>query len=157
MLLFTFNRPESREVRLAGQDVHVQHNYLTHEADAAMYVATCKEGIKFLDQPSMKALGDLEVLIPKALSDRFGTDLQSDALWEAWIRSYAQTIYHPVATCALNTVVDQECRVFQVDGLRVADASIMPDALSGNTQAACIMIGEKAADMIARQYGLHIS
>lgn len=158
MLLFTFNRPESSgEVRLAGKDVHVQHNYLTHEADAAMYVATCKEGIKFLDQPSLKGFSDLEVLIPKALSERFGTDLQSDALWQAWIRSYAQTIYHPVATCALNTVVDPECRVFQVDGLRVADASIMPDALSGNTQAACIMIGEKAADMIARQYGLHIS
>ena len=61
-------------------------------------------------------------------------------------------MYHPVGTCALGSVLDPELRVQGVAHLRVADASIMPEIISGNTNAAVIMIAEKAADMIKRQW-----
>jgi choline dehydrogenase len=71
---------------------------------------------------------------------------------EQYIRTYADTIWHPVGTCKMGrdamAVVDPQLRVYGVEGLRVADASIMPTVPSGNTNASCIMIGEKAADLI---------
>jgi choline dehydrogenase len=70
----------------------------------------------------------------------------------SFIRSYGNTCYHPVGTCRMGTdpraVVDPQLRVRRIDGLRVADASIMPTIVSGNTNAAAIMIGEKASDLI---------
>ena len=151
-LVATLNQPLSRgEVRLAGTDVEVNHNYLAEEADLRMFKAICKEAMRILDQTS---LSNAEVLIPKALSKRYGSDLGSDDLWEAWIRSFATTIYHPVSTCAIGEVVDAECRVFEMEGLRVADGSVIPDPVSGNTQAACAMIGEKVADLMASHHGL---
>ena len=72
----------------------------------------------------------------------------------AQIRNTATTMYHPAGTCKMGTdaraVVDAQLRVHGVEGLRVADASIMPTVVNGNTNAACIMIGEKAADMIKK-------
>ena len=69
-----------------------------------------------------------------------------------YIRSHASTIWHPVGTCKMGrdamAVVDPQLRVRGVEGLRVADASIMPTIVAGNTNAACVMIGEKVADMI---------
>ena len=67
-------------------------------------------------------------------------------------RRYAQTIYHPTSTCRMGidkkAVVDPQLRVHGIQNLRIADASIMPAIVSGNTNAPAIMIGEKAADMI---------
>lgn len=71
-----------------------------------------------------------------------------DAALEAHIRAHADTIYHPVGACAIGAVVDPQLRVKGVSGLRVADASVMPLLVSGNTNAPSIMIGEKAADLI---------
>ena len=79
---------------------------------------------------------------------------KSDAELETWIRARCETIYHPVGTCKMGTdsdsmaVVDHECRVRGITGLRVVDASVMPDLMSGNTNAPTIMIAEKASDMI---------
>ena len=81
-----------------------------------------------------------------------GEDIIDDDGLSAYIRAQARTVYHPVGTCKMgvgaDAVVDPRLRVIGVAGLRVADASIMPTIVSGNTNAAAIMIGEKAADMI---------
>ncbi|MBU2580432.1 MAG: hypothetical protein KJ622_01760 [Alphaproteobacteria bacterium] len=67
-------------------------------------------------------------------------------------RSMGQSIYHPTSTCKMGSdplaVVDDRLRVHRLKSLRIADASIMPSVVSGNTNAPCIMIGEKASDMI---------
>lgn len=71
---------------------------------------------------------------------------------EAYIRRYAETIWHPAGTCRMGrdplAVVDPQLRVHGIEGLRIADASVMPEVTSGNTYAPCVMIGEKAADLI---------
>ena len=81
-----------------------------------------------------------------------GPSVQSDEDLVQWICNYAETTYHPVGTCKMGAdpmaVVDDQLRVHGIEGLRVADASIMPTLTSGNTNAPSIMIGEKAADLV---------
>jgi choline dehydrogenase-like flavoprotein len=81
-----------------------------------------------------------------------GPEADTDEALMAYARAYAATVYHPVGTCKMGldpmAVVDQRLRVHGINGLRVADASIMPTLTSGNTNAPAIMIGEKAAEMI---------
>jgi choline dehydrogenase len=82
-----------------------------------------------------------------------GNHVASDDEILDWIRAHAETAYHPIGTCRMGpssglSVVDERLRVHDIDGLRIADASIMPTMVSGNTNAAAIMIGEKAADLI---------
>ena len=81
-----------------------------------------------------------------------GASLQTDEEILEWVRNNAETTYHPVGTCKMGNdpmaVVDDRLRVHGLQGLRVADASIMPTLTSGNTNAPCIMIGEKCADMV---------
>jgi len=78
-----------------------------------------------------------------------------DALLEDLARHYSFTVYHPTSTCRIGSVVDPRLQVIGVAGLRVADASVMPNVTSGNTNAASIMIGEKAAEMIAADHDVH--
>lgn len=81
-----------------------------------------------------------------------GEHVQSDADLDAYIRETAVVAQHPVGTCAMGSgpgaVVDADLRVIGVDGLRVVDASVMPAVPGGNTNAACMMIGERASDLI---------
>ncbi|WP_120076136.1 GMC family oxidoreductase [Aurantiacibacter odishensis] len=83
-----------------------------------------------------------------------GPDCQSDDEWDAYIRETGYTVHHPVGTCRMGdpadaeTVVDPQLRVKGIAGLRVADASVMPTVIGGNTNAPCVMIGERCADFI---------
>jgi len=81
-----------------------------------------------------------------------GAAVRTDAQIDAWLRKTAETIYHPVGSAKMGndaeSVVDEQLRVYGVEGLRVVDASVMPTLVSGNTNAPTIMIAEKASDMI---------
>ncbi len=83
--------------------------------------------------------------------------MQTDEEILDYIRSDAVSVYHPVGTCKMGhdemAVVDDRLRVHGVAGLRVADASVMPTVLSGNTNSACIVIADKCADMILKDRG----
>ena len=83
-----------------------------------------------------------------------GELVKTDDEIEDFIRHNAETGFHPSGTCRMgsgsNTVVDDQLKVHGIDGLRVADASIFPTIPSGNTNAACIMVGEKAAELIKK-------
>ena len=70
---------------------------------------------------------------------------------------YSFTVYHLTSTCRIGSVVDPRLRVLGVANLRVADASVMPNVVSGNTNAACIMIGEKAAELLAADHGVRLT
>ena len=106
-----------------------------------------------------------EILAQSALAPYRGEELnpgdgiQSDADIDAWVRRGVETCYHPVGTCRMgpdprSAVVDAECRVHGVVGLRVVDASVMPAIVSGNTNAPTIMIAEKMSDRLRGRPGL---
>ena len=140
-------RPESRgsvtRSRLEGPP-DIDLGLLTHDADAARLLRGVKLARAILQQTPMARHGLTEI-IP-------GAAAQSDADLQTFIRANARTVYHPVGTCAMGTgpqaVVDARLRVHGVKSLRVVDASIMPNIISGNTNAPAIMIAEKAAEMI---------
>jgi choline dehydrogenase-like flavoprotein len=99
------------------------------------------------------------MIVPPELARRHGYkegERPSDALLEAMALHYAITVYHLACTCRIGDVVDARLKVMGVEGLRVADASVMPEIVSGNTNAASIMIGEKAAELIARDHGVKL-
>ena len=81
-----------------------------------------------------------------------GAEIQGDDVLEAFVRQTGTTLYHASGTCRIGSdpmaVVDPRLRVHGVESLRVADASIMPTVTTGNTNATCVMIGEKASAMI---------
>jgi choline dehydrogenase-like flavoprotein len=99
---------------------------------------------RIVNQPAMRRYVDRE-LSP-------GPSTESFEEWLDFARRNGQTIYHPVGTCRMGTddgaVTDARLRVRGVQGLRVVDASVMPAMVSGNTQAAVMMVAEKGADMI---------
>lgn len=84
-----------------------------------------------------------------------GTAVQADAEIEDFVRNYTQTIYHPVGTCKMGVdetaVVNPQLQVYGIDGLRVADASIMPTIINANTNIPAIMIGEKCAELLTER------
>jgi choline dehydrogenase len=81
-----------------------------------------------------------------------GKEVESDEAIDAFVREHGESAYHPSCTCAMGSddraVVDPQCKVRGVEGLRVVDASVMPSIASGNLNAPTIMIAEKAADAI---------
>ncbi len=81
-----------------------------------------------------------------------GPTCQTDEQFDAYIRETGYTVHHPVGTCRMGSdageVVDPQLRLNGIEGLRIADASVMPSVIGGNTNAPCVMIGERAADFI---------
>jgi choline dehydrogenase-like flavoprotein len=141
-------RPESKgTVRLAVNDPKVapliDPAFLTDDRD----MAVMKAGVRL-----MYRIAQAAPLSRHGAKDRNPIDLDDDAAMEQMIRSRADTIYHPVGTARMGSdaeaVCDPQLRVRGVEGLYVADASIMPKLISGNTNAPSIMIGERAADFV---------
>lgn len=150
------------EVRLASADAadppRIDLNYLDDPHDVAVFLAVCRRALEIVECWPGDGIGPL--MVPPALADKHGHtsgDVPSDALLEDMFRHYALTVYHETSTCRMGSVVDAELRVHGVAALRVADASVMPTVVSGNTNAAAIMIGEKAAEMIAEDHGVALA
>ena len=148
-------RPESRgRIRIKTPDPYaypaIEPSYLATAQDRAAAVAGLRMTRAIAGSRAMRPFVD-EELLP-------GPEVRSDAELLEAARRIAQTIYHPVGTCAMgqgpDAVVDERLRVRGVGALRVVDASVMPAITSGNTNAPTIMIAEKAADMI-RADGVH--
>ena len=142
-------RPESRGTVFAGSidpdaSPEITHNFLTAEEDIRLTVKAMHITRDIVKMPALAEIIDQEKLP--------GTDAQSEADMLAFQRELGTTMYHPVGSCRMGNdetaVVDPQLKVNGVNGLRVADASIMPRLISGNTNAATIAIAEKAADMV---------
>lgn len=144
-------RPESRgHIRIRSTDPfeppEMQPNYLSTDLDRRTAVAAVKAARSIAASPAMKPFVKREVT-PGAQSGDDGALLE-------YCRNYGATIFHPSGTCAMGpdplsgAVVDARLRVHGLQGLRVVDCSVMPTLVSGNTNAAAVMMAEKAADMI---------
>jgi choline dehydrogenase len=141
--------PDSRGwVRLAGADPQaaplINPNYLGEDSDVRRLLLGIEKAREINATSAFSAWGTTEVLA--------GEHLQDEAGLRDFISRGTGTYYHPVGTCKMGVddeaVVDSELRVHGIEGLRVADASVMPTLVCVNTNAASIMIGEKAADLI---------
>lgn len=133
----------------AGQAPLIDHQYLSAQEDVDALVAGMEIGFDIAESKSLSAyLGGF--LSPKQRLTN------PDAL-EDYVRQEVQTLYHPAGTCKMGqdemAVVDDRLRVHGLQGLRVVDASIMPQVVRGNTNAPTMMIAEKAADMILEDKG----
>ena len=144
-------RPESRgEIKLKSTDPlappAIHPNYLSTALDQRVVVDGMRLSRRIIESAAMAPLIE-EELVP-------GVVCQTDSELLDAARQIGTTIYHPSSTCKMGpksdrgAVVDERLRVYGVGGLRVVDASIMPNVVSGNTNAPTIMIAEKAADMI---------
>jgi choline dehydrogenase-like flavoprotein len=143
-------RPFSRgTVTLASADARVapviDPRFLSDARDMDLLVEGTRLARRIIDAAPLAQLGGRELYTHPG---------QSEAELRATIAAHADTIYHPVSTCRMGSdaqsVVDPQLRVRGVSGLRIADASVMPTLIGGNTNAPTVMIGERAADFIAQ-------
>ncbi len=142
-------RPESRgSVHIQSTDPSqspaIQFNFLDSDYDRRIMIEAVKAQRRIYQSAVFSSVDDGE-LLP-------GKQVQSDEDILDYVRERAQTVYHPCGTCSMGdhpeAVVDQYLRVKGVEDLRIADASVFPTITSGNTNAACIMVGERCADFI---------
>ena len=142
-------RPQSRgSVTLASRDPmaapRIDPNFLGHPDDLPRMVRGFRLMRELFNQPALAKLGGHEH--PRS------ANATTDAEIEQFIRSHADTIYHPVGTCRMGPgatdVVGADLRIHGLEGIRIVDASIMPRIIGGNTNAPTIMVAEKASDMI---------
>ena len=151
-------RPESRgEVKINSSDPtqlpKIIPNYLSTDSDKKIAIDSIKVARKIADADSLKKY-ILEEYVP-------GPAFESDEELLEAAKNNSQSIYHPVGTCKMgndiDSVVDEKLKVHGVSGLRVVDASIMPELVSGNTNAPTMMIAEKASEMILADYDLSLT
>ncbi|MBE2894236.1 choline dehydrogenase [Spirabiliibacterium falconis] len=119
-------------------------NYMSHEQDWEEFRAAIRITREIMNQPALDPYRG-KVITPTE-------DITTDAQLDEYVRNHAETAYHPSCTCAMgesnDAVVDGQGRVHGIDGLRVVDASIMPNIITGNLNATTVMIAEKIADRI---------
>ena len=122
----------------------IRFNFLSAQLDREVTLEAMRITRRIMTAPAMRGIATDEIAP--------GVNIQSDDELLDWVKKNAETTYHPVGTCKMGSdpmaVVDDQLRVRGVEGLRVADASIMPTLTSGNTNAPSIMIGERASRMI---------
>ena len=122
----------------------IRFNFMSAQLDREVTVEAMRITRRIMTAPAMQGIARDEIAP--------GVDIRADDELVDWIKQNAETTYHPVGTCKMGSdpmaVVDNELRVHGMQGLRVADASIMPTLTSGNTNAPSIMIGEKASRMV---------
>ena len=144
-------RPESKgEIRLTDANPKtypkIVPNYLSTETDCRTVV----EGVNIARRIARHA--PLTSKISEEFRPHASLDMEDYEATLDWARNNTASIYHPTGTCKMGTgkdaVVDHELKVHGIDGLRIADCSIMPEIVSGNTNAPAIMIGEKASDLL---------
>lgn len=147
-------RPKSRGTVSASVEgplanPKIMTNFLSHSDD----VKTLRDGVKIL----RTVFADPKFDSLRGPEKSPGPEINGDIELDEWVRQTAETIFHPVGTCKMgvgeDAVVDPELRVRGINKLRIADASIMPTIVGGNTNAGSIMIGEKAADLIKSANG----
>jgi choline dehydrogenase len=151
------------EVVLASADPAehplIRMNYFDDPHDMQVMIATIRRALEIVaNWPEQRKIGSL--LVPPFLATKHAHvtgETPSDALLEDLALHYSLTVYHLTSTCRIGSVVDPKLRVRGVARLRVADASVMPNVVSGNTNAACIMIGEKAAELLATEHGVRLA
>jgi choline dehydrogenase len=148
-------RPESRgEIRLRGADPaqypRIIPNYLSTETDCRTLVAGVNIARRIARRNPLAAKISTEYRPDPRL------DIDDYAATLEWVRNNTVSIYHPTGTCKMGqgagSVVDARLRVHGIAGLRVADCAIMPEIVSGNTNAPAMMIGEKASDMLLHDW-----
>src|SRR5262249_52262906 len=151
-------RPESRGfVRIKSADPAgppaIQPRYLTSQFDRDTLLAGMRLLQRMMRQPAMKRYVAEEYRPPASVT--------SDEDLMAYARATSTTVFHPTSTCRMGSdptaVVDERLRVRGIGGLRVVDALIMPALVSGNTNAATVMIAEKGADMILQDAGMGVT
>ncbi len=137
----------------------IRMNYFDDPHDMKVMLAVLRRALEVAAHwPAHSKIGPL--LVPPFLAEKHGYiegAPPSDSLLEDLALHFSITVYHLTCTCRIGSVVDSELRVMGVQKLRVADASVMPNVVSGNTNAASIMIGEKAAEMVAADHGVELA
>jgi choline dehydrogenase-like flavoprotein len=140
----TLLKPTSRgrvTLRSARPDAkpRIHHNYLATTQDRATIIASVRLAMDIFAQPNLSKVERAPFSVPAS---------HAEAHIVAFIEQQMGTNHHPTCTCAIGRVVDSDLRVFGTEGLRVADASVMPSIVRGNTNAAVIAIAEKATDIL---------
>ena len=150
-------RPESRgSVHIQSRDPAkapaIHANYLATDNDRRAIIAAVRRVRAIFAAPALDNFRENEILP--------GAQAQTDQDILSYVCATAESVYHPVGSCKMGSdefsVVDERLRVRGVEGLRVADASIMPTIVSGNTNAPTIMIAEKCADMLLQDAGVRV-
>ena len=136
----------------------IRMNYFGDSHDLKVMVTVLRRALDIVKHwPARRKLGPL--MVPPVLAQKHGYKEgvpPSNALLEDFALHFTLTVYHLSCTCRIGSVVDPRLRVMGIEKLRVADASVMPNVVSGNTNAASIMIGEKAAEMVAADHGVKL-
>jgi choline dehydrogenase-like flavoprotein len=124
----------------------IVHNYLADSGDRARLRVAVRMSMRIARQAALAPVLDSNLL--DAARAGLAPESDTDQAIDDFIRAQAFSFYHPAGTCAMGTVVDSELRVHGLDNVRVADTSVMPTLVTGNTNAPAIMIGERAAAFI---------